>query len=230
MTHIYWLEQSAGDVPAADDWLGAEEAVCLAGLRFPKRRAEWRLGRWTGKQAVAALLGLGPPRESLAEIQIRAAASGAPEVFLAGRAAEISISLSHRAGRGLAAVTDTGAAPGCDLEVIEPRSAAFVEDYFTSEEQDLVRRAPAAEHDRLVALVWSAKESVLKALRTGLRASTRSVSVHPRGSLTAGGWQAFRAHAAGTVFEGWGAECRTLVRTLAVAPGCPRAHSLTTID
>jgi len=30
---------------------------------------------------------------------------------------------------------------GCDLEVVEPRSDAFVADYFTSEEQALIARA-----------------------------------------------------------------------------------------
>ena len=50
---------------------------------------------------------------------------------------------------------------------IEPRSDAFVADYFTIEEQALVARASAADRDRILALLWSGKESALKALREG---------------------------------------------------------------
>lgn len=42
------------------------------------------------------------------------------------------MSLSHRAGRALAAVGDAGAALGADLELVEPRSALRVADFFTA--------------------------------------------------------------------------------------------------
>jgi 4'-phosphopantetheinyl transferase len=75
-------------------------------------------------------------------------------------------------------VSHEEASLGCDLELVEPRSAAFVSDWFTPAEQDLVRRAAAGEQrDVLCNLVWSAKESALKVLQTGLRRDTRSVSV-----------------------------------------------------
>jgi 4'-phosphopantetheinyl transferase len=51
---VYWLDQTQADVPAGDEWLCAREAACLARLRFAKRRADWRLGRWTAKRALAA--------------------------------------------------------------------------------------------------------------------------------------------------------------------------------
>jgi hypothetical protein len=41
---LYWLTQTLADVPRQDDWLTPAERACLAKLRFPKRRAEWRLG------------------------------------------------------------------------------------------------------------------------------------------------------------------------------------------
>ena len=58
---VYWLEQVEGDVPPNDDWLSASEAACLARLRFAKRRADWRLGRWTAKCAVSEYLSLQRP-------------------------------------------------------------------------------------------------------------------------------------------------------------------------
>ena len=173
--NVYWLEQIQGDVPPGDDWLSASEVACQHALRFAKRRADWTLGRWTAKCAVAAYLNLPAQPLVLAKIEIHPTASGAPEAFVDERPAAVTISLSHRDGRAICAVAQLGVELGCDLEVIEPRSEAFLSDYFTAGEQALVARAPTADQTRLVTLLWSAKESTLKALKTGLRLDTRSV-------------------------------------------------------
>jgi 4'-phosphopantetheinyl transferase len=173
---ILWFEQSLPDVRAEDDWFSAWEASHLSSLRFAKRRADWRLGRWTAKHAVADYLRLAHDLGTLATIQIRPAASGAPEVSIDDAPGNVSISLSHRGGIAACAVGEPGIMLGCDVEVVEPRSDAFVTDYFTAEEQAMIRRVPDARM-ALIALIWSAKESALKALRTGLRSDTRSASV-----------------------------------------------------
>src|SRR5690349_10301987 len=121
---VYWLEQSASEVPESDDWLTPAERARLDSLRFPKRRADWRLGRWTAKQAVAVCLELRSP----AAVEIRAAASGAPLAFVAGERARVAISISHRGGVAVCAVAPGAMSLGCDLEVVEPRSAEFVTD------------------------------------------------------------------------------------------------------
>jgi 4'-phosphopantetheinyl transferase len=176
--NLYWLEQTAADMPAENDWLSPAEMLQLGGLRFPKRRGDWRLGRWTAKRAVAAHLNLSADLSALAVVEIRAAPDGAPEVFLAGQPVAITISLSHCAGTAICAVMPSLAAVGCDLERIEPRSNSFFEDYFTVEEQAMVLRMPQTDRPWLLTLLWSAKESALKALRVGLRADTRSVAVN----------------------------------------------------
>ncbi|MGB8885294.1 MAG: 4'-phosphopantetheinyl transferase superfamily protein [Candidatus Korobacteraceae bacterium] len=175
--NLYWLEQTAADVLPENNWLSAVETVQLSGLRFPKRRGDWRLGRWTAKRAVAVHLNLPVHSSALAAIEIRPAADGAPDAFLAGRPAALAISLSHCAGTAICAVMPSPAAVGCDLEMIEPRSEGFFDDYFTAEEKAMVARTPEAERPWLLTLLWSAKESALKALRVGLRADTRSVIV-----------------------------------------------------
>ena len=136
--NVCWLEQSESDVPAEEQWLCPRERLCLSGLRFAKRRTDWRLGRWTAKLAVAFCLDLPTDTSSLAKLQIRAAASGAPEAFLHNERAAVTISLSHRSGIAMCVVADAPAALGCDLELIEPRSASFVTDYFTLSEQELI--------------------------------------------------------------------------------------------
>lgn len=181
MMNVFWLQKTEADVPKDDDWLCTNEVLRLRDMRFAKRRADWRLGRWTAKCAVAAYLRRSSGADFLSGIEIRPALSGAPEVFLAGQPATVAISLSHSSGKAMAAVVPSGIALGCDLETIEPRSDTFLADYFTPEEQFLVACAPVPDRPALVALLWSAKESALKALHQGLRLDTRSVLVNSVG-------------------------------------------------
>ena len=227
----YWLEQNEADLPTQDDWLSLDEAALMNRMRFAKRRADWRLGRWTAKRAAAAYLNLAEDPRALREIEIRAAPSGAPELFLASRPALVTISISHRSGIAVCAIAMDRAALGCDLELIEPRDAAFVADYFTEEEQELISRLPAQEQPRLVTLLWSAKESTLKALRRGLRLATRSLGVtfedptdhEPaadvlRQSSKLSCWRPLRVAARGELFRGWWQSTGQLMRTLVGSP------------
>jgi 4'-phosphopantetheinyl transferase len=217
---VYWLEQSEKDIPDEIDWLGESEASFLSGLRFAPRRASWRLGRLTAKRAVAAYLHWPDSFSALAKIEIRPAASGAPEVFFDGQPAAISISLSHRNGQALCAVASGAIELGCDLELIEPRSDGFIGDYFTAEEQALIARQPAAVRPRVLALLWSAKESALKALHTGLRLDTRSVAIDPlEKSCDLDEWTPLIArHAGEKVLHGWWQAAGNMVRTIVATP------------
>ncbi len=174
---VYWLEQTEADVPVGNRWLSARELSSLHNMRFPKRQNDWRLGRWTAKCALAACLNLASDFSALASTEILAAPSGAPEVLLFSQKAHVSISLSHRAGRAMCGVALSGDCIGCDLEIIEPRSDAFTVDYFTINEQTLVEQTPMEERPLLVTLLWSAKESALKALHMGLRLDTTFLDV-----------------------------------------------------
>jgi 4'-phosphopantetheinyl transferase len=175
--NIYWLEQTEADVPVKNEWLSANEKASLSALRFLKRRADWRLGRWTAKCAISAYLSLPAALETFRAIEILQATDGAPEVFVNGDAAAVSISLSHSSGVAICAVAPPDTHLGCDVELVEPRSHEFVTDYFTAEEQAQVERATVEGREQVVTLFWSAKESALKALRAGLRLDTRSVIV-----------------------------------------------------
>lgn len=175
--NVYWLEQCAADVPLDDDWLNRHESERLNLLRIPKRRADWRLGRWTAKLAVAAFLKLGSDLQTLEQFEITSDITGAPLVFFQNMPVDLCISISHREARAVCALSPAGTRVGCDLEFIEEHGAAFVEDYFTIKEQAMVGDALPGDRTALVALLWSAKESTLKALQTGLRLDTRSVEV-----------------------------------------------------
>lgn len=216
---VYWFEQTSADLPLDNGWLSAGETVRVNGMPFARRRDDWRLGRWTAKRAVSACLRLPTDPKSLARIEIRAEPSGAPEVVLSHGPAPVAISISHRASRAACAVAARGAALGCDLEIVEPRSAAFASDYFSAAEQDLLAGAGAADRIRLLALLWSAKESVLKALHEGLRVDTRLVTVEPAGWRSpSADWRPLRAVYADHAFHGWWQQSANLLRTLAAAP------------
>jgi 4'-phosphopantetheinyl transferase len=220
MTDVYWLEQTEADVLVENDWLSPGEAIRLNHLRVAKRRADWRLGRWTAKRALAICLNVSDRPRALAEIEIRPAPSGAPEVFLANQPSGASISLSHCSGRAVCAVAPSPVALGCDLERIEWRSDAFLADYFTAEEQALVARAPAADRSLVLALLWSGKESTLKALHTGLRLDTRSVVVNADEALSqCDGWHPLQVRSEDhRVFQGWWQHSDGFLRTLVSAP------------
>jgi 4'-phosphopantetheinyl transferase len=217
---VYWLEQVERDVPPENEWLSTAETIRLKGIQFPKRSADWRLGRWTAKHAVASYLNLPVCYQSLAEIEIRPAPCGAPEIFLSNTRAAINISLSHRAQTAMCAVTRCGGRLGCDLEVVEPHSEAFAADYFTPEETAAIARMPTAERYHRLALLWSAKESVLKALRTGLRLDTRTLVVNlTEARCCLNGWKTLRVQCSdGQVFHGWWQAADNRLRTLVADP------------
>ncbi len=205
---LSWHSLGERSRPTTRDWLTAGEADRAAAMRFTKRRDEWLLARWTAKQALAAELGLAGDSISLARIEIRTIiggpAQGAPDVFLDGVTHPIGISITDRADW---AVCMVGAVDeiGCDLELVEPRSARFVRDFFTPREQVVVADPPFdAAGDAAANLIWSAKESALKVLRTGLRRDTRSVEVSFPVEPPVDGWQPLQVRTEeGRDLPGW---------------------------
>ena len=166
---VYLASGQLHDVPADDEWLSADERSVLAALKLAKRRSEWRLGRWLARRAVHSAL-----RADLPPISIIAADDGAPEVL--GLSSPVSLSISHRHGRGLAAACG-GEAIGCDLELVEPRSERFISDWLTPHESARILAAPETERPLLANLCWSVKEAASKVLRVGLRFDTRAFDV-----------------------------------------------------
>ncbi len=205
------------DLPADDAWLAPREADYLARLRFEKRRSEFRLGRWTAKRAIGFQLGRGSSAVELRAILIDRAPDGAPAAYVEGRPAEAYLTMTDRADQAVCLVGPSGTALGCDLELVEPRSAAFVADYLTTEEQRLVADAGQAR-ELLANLIWCGKESALKVLRTGLRRSTLSVEVSFPSAASVDGWAPMLVQATeGTLFPGWWQRFGAFVLTVAAA-------------
>jgi 4'-phosphopantetheinyl transferase len=171
-------------------FLSPAERKTLAALRFPKRRREWLLGRWTAKHL------LRQARPAYAALPLNAISvgndpDGAPYLSVAGEGRlPLSLSISHRADRAFCALWSPppslpGAAVGADIERVEPRDPAFVRDFFTAGEAERVWRCPDDRRDTLVTAIWSAKEAVLKVLRLGLTVDTRRVEIRHLAGLDA---------------------------------------------
>ncbi len=221
---IYWLEQNTSNVPDSFEWLSSYEADKAASMRFVKRRTEWILGRWTVKLAFSTLLGMQPESPFLSRIEVRQTECGSPEILLEGKRTDVEVSLSHSTQTAFCVLGPKGFSLGCDVEALEPRSMNFIEDYFTADEQARIAAAPVGERARLVNILWSAKESVLKALHVGLRESTNRVRVLKVGSGPPGGsgdetWWPLLSCADGRLFRGFWREGEILIRTVVYPVG-----------
>jgi 4'-phosphopantetheinyl transferase len=172
-----------------------------------KRREDWRLGRCAAKAA------LGP------DVEILAAPDGAPEAWRGDARLPVSVSISHREGVALVAVAEAPTVVGCDLERLEPRSAAFVRDWLAPAEQALV----AGDAIRLPNLVWTAKEAAAKVRREGLRLDVRHAVATPGQEPASDGWRPVTVEwtAEGLVTNGWWREQDGYVLTVATEPGGP---------
>lgn len=212
---LYWFSQGLSDVPEGDDWLSREERRIASGLRFPKRRNDWRLGRWTAKKTICAFQT--KQNSPLSSLEIRAASDGVPEAFWDDGSPGVSISISHSRDRGFCVVGLLDLSVGCDLEWIERREDNLIRDYFTPEEIILSTQASEKERDLVVNLIWSAKETTLKILREGLRRDTRSICVRPDMSADRGAWNSWTGQCleSSRTFSGWWCSRDGFVYTLA---------------
>jgi 4'-phosphopantetheinyl transferase len=233
--NVYWTLAEAvpgWDSPASLDWLSEVERHRLEALVFPKRRSEWLLGRLTAKKLLLdGLTSLADPAPS--RLEVGNEPEGAPYALLDGSRLDICLSISHRDRLALCALCEgSGSSIGADIEKIERRVEAFAGDYFTPHEQDLLARTTGVGRDRLVTLIWSAKEAALKALRKGLRLDTRSVEVHDL-ERTGEGWGSFRlsgVHPEDYAWRGWWQVTGEYVLTMALLGGAEAVKKATLVQ
>ncbi|HET9443083.1 MAG TPA: 4'-phosphopantetheinyl transferase superfamily protein [Acidimicrobiales bacterium] len=248
---VWWLTAGLADVPEGDGWLAPAEVEHQRGLVVAARRRDWRLRRWAAKQALLRVPGGPDEATAPSRLEVANRADGSPLARLDGAPLPVAVSLSDRAGLALCALApaqpafgawngagsapfqaperggggDIGIGIGCDVELVEPRSDAFVADWLTDAEQRVVALAGPGGRDLAANLVWSAKESALKVLREGLRRPTRSVevTVDPGAPPVPGTWAPLVVdRAEGGRLEGWwrplGAHVLTVVTAGATAP------------
>jgi 4'-phosphopantetheinyl transferase len=168
---------------APPDFLHPTEIEHWETLKVDKRRREWTLGRRAAKELIVEQIReMTGRRLDLAQIAIIPHAHGWPIVTLPGQAGvpAITLSISHSKEMVFCAATEgANRLLGADIEAIEPRAAAFAEEYFTPLENRFLAAVPAEQATTLITAVWSGKEAALKAIRRGLAEDTRLVSCLP---------------------------------------------------
>ena len=219
---MWWLAHGEHEVPTSHVWLSPHELDHLESIRFTKRRSEYLTRRWTTKQAIAAALELDTALNALARIEVRHHASGAPYVEIDGASGAADVSMSDRAGWAVCLVGPPASAAagtlGIDLEIVEPRSKAFVADYFTEVERDYVAGLATIEDRHEAAnLIWSAKEAALKVQQVGLRADTRTVEVALDSDRRPDGWAAMTVTGRDGPMPGWWRRDGVFLLTIAFA-------------
>jgi 4'-phosphopantetheinyl transferase len=172
---IYWNLVDSSRVPENNAWLSEEELQQLQSFRFEKRRKDWLLGRWTAKQLIQSVFAKENDLSS-EQICIKNETSGAPYSMIKVEKLQASLSISHRGNLASTAIcTDPNIMIGIDLEEIESKSRGFIEDYFTPAETEFVFALPQKQQAWAASLLWSGREAILKALKTGLRYDTREI-------------------------------------------------------
>lgn len=144
--------------------LGAWEAAQLAGFVFPAKREGFLLGRAAAKHALAALLDEPDHRR----IEIRSGVHGQPLVHHP-RADRAHVSISHSQGVAVAIAHPPAYPMGIDLESVAPEAAGTI---LAELAMSAAERAwlAAVDLDAATAcgVLWTAREALGKALRTGL--------------------------------------------------------------
>ncbi len=161
--------------------LDKDEVREHAAKTVPKRANEWLAGRVALKQTVQrALSSNGDKAPDRNMIRIVQDDLGNPSAEIAGKTGDRlnEISLSHSNGLAFAAASIPGAFQGLgvDIEKVEKRKKAWINDYFTPEEISAV----GDNHDQSTRLtmLWSLKEAFVKAIGAGLRFDLRDIQVN----------------------------------------------------
>ncbi len=218
---VYWLEQSENDLPVDNDWLSANELELPSPFSVREKTHGLAPRSLDGEAGDCRLLELAKPSLASSPESRSAPLPPAPrrQWFQIWRLRSASHSAIVEALRSVPS-RPLGSPWVVTWNSSSHRADAFVADYFTPQEQSLVARAVAAERPALVTLLWSAKESALKALHEGLRLDTRSVTVDTSlGAPDLSGWSPLRVrHVAGSTFYGWWRATGCRVHTIVASP------------
>ena len=153
----------------------------------PKRQLDWLLGRTAAKDAVRTLLSrLGGVQLGPADVEIHREPSGPPRVsgpwqeHPGLRALRPIVSLSHAGGAAVAWAMDANGLAqgvGVDLEKLPGPEGAWREMAFSDRERALLEERDAEERDEWEMRFWCGKESLAKAIGTGLDSGPGAVEI-----------------------------------------------------
>ncbi|HEY8464333.1 MAG TPA: 4'-phosphopantetheinyl transferase superfamily protein [Bacillota bacterium] len=131
-------------------------------LKFEKRIKSYLTGRLAAKKAIAALTG----NNNLAKIAIQRGIFTQPIATCEGQP-NIQVSISHCEDFGAAIAFPEAHPMGIDLEKIAIKQNQVIEREVTEAEINLIKTFPVP-YEKMLTLLWTAKEALSKVLKTGL--------------------------------------------------------------
>ena len=152
---------------AVAEVLGKTETAYFSTLRFARRQRSYLLGRYAGKTALSAVLS----EPDLRAIEIERGVFEQPIVRY-GRNGGWEVTISHTGDLAVALAYPAGHPMGVDLEQVDPGQHETILSQLSVREIAWLNLHPA-ERFQFASSLWAAKESLSKALRTGLMASIR---------------------------------------------------------
>jgi 4'-phosphopantetheinyl transferase len=154
------IMQSGMECQSADV-LHAVETAKFNSFQSQKRKGDFLLGRYCAKKALQAL----ESQLTLQEIHIDAGVFNQP--VIKNPKSHYQVSISHTQSSAVALVFPEEQPMGVDVEMLSAESKAVLTGQFTDQENQLVLAYRDHIQD-IVTLLWTAKESLSKILKTGL--------------------------------------------------------------
>lgn len=152
------LEQSASS------WIHPQESTMLERLTFPRRRTSYLMGRYCAKQAIQQI----DNSLILNEIWIGEGIFHQP-ILYGNEINTMQVSIAHTHDLGAALVFDERYPMGIDIELNNDHHASTIISELTSFEQDLLNNQwPVSSNIQPYPWIWTVKEALGKALKTGL--------------------------------------------------------------
>jgi len=155
------------DMPAAGDFLTAEEFRYYESLKIEKRRNDFALGRYALKRLISENF----VKTDLKNIEVLRSEPGLPVMTVNGLPPDINVSISHSNGYG-AACASRDFIVGIDIEKAEPRSRAWAEFCFTEKELS------AGDGAEYLTALWAKKEAAFKVLGIGLSGNLKEIEFY----------------------------------------------------
>ncbi|MGB1586419.1 MAG: SDR family NAD(P)-dependent oxidoreductase, partial [Thermoplasmatota archaeon] len=150
-----------------DGWFTADELATE--FAAGKRLVEWRAGRLAAKAAAMQMDDSLAPRD----VTVVNEDGGKPILHIRGAPVDVCLSLTHRDGLAIAAISQEPL--GIDLEVVEERPQTWLHESFNEAEQPLAASAMGAT------CLWAAKEAAFKRIGDGLKQALHAWTVQPDG-------------------------------------------------
>ena len=175
---------AAVDTLQQEEFLSEREKKQLATYKFAAKKQDFLLGRLAAKRAIGAWI----PDQDLRRIEIHAGEHGQPLVQHP-QAGSVEVTLSHSRGLAVALAYSAAFPLGIDLETVSAVSAkTIMGELGTSSPEQAWLAASGLDEATACCVLWTAREALGKALKTGLDRPLGALSLTEIRAVGAGDW------------------------------------------